>query len=59
MLENLLSIILSDYLGEYINNLNKNDIKLSLWDGKLQLENLVELIILLLYSNLKKMHLIL
>lgn len=41
MLENFLSSILSDFLGDYVEGINKDDVKLSFWDSKLQFKNLV------------------
>lgn len=41
MFEDLVSNLLSSYLGDYLEGLSTNDLKLSLWKGDVELKNLV------------------
>lgn len=41
MFEDLVSSLLSRYLGDYLEGLSKKDLKLSLWKGDVELKNLV------------------
>lgn len=41
MFEDLVSSLLSKYLGDYLEGLSKKDLKLSLWKGDVELKNLV------------------
>lgn len=41
MFEDVFSYIISKLLGKYIYNINKEAIKLSLWKGDIELEDLV------------------
>lgn len=41
MFEDLVSNLLSDYLGDYLEGLTKDDLNISLWNGDLKLKNLV------------------
>ena len=41
MFEDLVSSLLSRYLGDYLEGLSKKDLKLSLWTGDVELKNLV------------------
>lgn len=41
MFEDLVSSLLSKYLGDYLEGLSKQDLKLSLWKGDVELKNLV------------------
>lgn len=41
MFEDLVSNLLSTYLGDYLEGLTKNDLKISLWKGDVELRNLV------------------
>ena len=43
MFEDLVSSLLSKYLGDYLEGLSKQDLKLSLWKGDVELKNLVYL----------------
>ena len=49
MVEDLVSNLLSTYLGDYLEGLTKNDLKISLWKGDVELRNLVYLF---LYNEL-------
>jgi len=40
MFEGLLESILNNILGKYIEGLNKNDLQLSIWSGKVELQNI-------------------
>ena len=42
MLERSLGFVISKYLGKYVNTVSKEDIHLSLWNGKLVLRCVVE-----------------
>ena len=46
MFEDLVSSLLSTYLGDYLEGLTKSDLKISLWKGDVELRNLVVLSIL-------------
>ena len=41
MFEDLVSNLLSTYLGDYLEGLSKNDLKISLWKGDVDFKNLV------------------
>ena len=41
MFEDLLSNLLSTYLGDYLEGVAKSDLKVSLWKGDMELRNLV------------------
>ena len=41
MFEDLVSNLLSTYLGDYLEGLTKSDLKISLWKGDVELRNLV------------------
>lgn len=41
MFEDLVSNLLSKYLGDYLEGLSKQDLKLSLWKGDVELKNIV------------------
>ena len=41
MFEDFVSNLLSTYLGDYLEGLSKSDLKLSLWKGDVELNNLV------------------
>lgn len=57
MFEDLVSNLLSDYLGDYLEGLTKDDLNISLWNGDLKLKNLVlTLSCLIDFRELKKMH---
>ena len=43
MFEDLVSNLLSTYLGDYLEGLTKSDLKISLWKGDVELRNLVAL----------------
>lgn len=45
MFEDLVSNLLSTYLGDYLEGLTKNDLKISLWKGDVEFRNLVCIII--------------
>ena len=49
MFEDHVSNLLSTYLGDYLEGLTKNDLKISLWKGDVELRNLVYLF---LYNEL-------
>ena len=40
MFEGILESILNNILGKYIEGLNKNDLQLSVWSGKVELHNI-------------------
>lgn len=46
MFEDLVSSLLSTYLGDYLEGLTKRDLKISLWKGDVELLNLVVLSVL-------------
>lgn len=46
MFEDLVSSLLSTYLGDYLEGLTKSDLKISLWKGDVELLNLVVLSVL-------------
>ena len=57
MFEDLVSNLLSDYPGDYLEGLTKDDLNSSLWNGDLKLKNLVlTLACLIDFRELKKMH---
>ena len=41
MFEDLVSNLLSTYLGDYLEGLSKKDLKISLWNGDVELKNIV------------------
>lgn len=41
MFEDIVSTLLSTYLGDYLEGLSRKDLKLSLWKGDVELKNLV------------------
>ena len=41
MFEDVVSSLLSTYLGDYLEGLSKKDLKISLWKGDVELHNLV------------------
>ena len=41
MFEDIVSNLLSNYLGDYLEGLTKDDLNISLWRGDLELKNLV------------------
>ena len=41
MFEDVVSSLLSTYLGDYLEGLSKKDLKISLWKGDVELQNLV------------------
>ena len=41
MFEDIVSNLLSNYLGDYLEGLTKDDLNISLWKGDLELRNLV------------------
>lgn len=43
MFEDIVSSLLSKYLGDYLEGLPKKDLKISLWKGDVELTNLVDL----------------
>lgn len=43
MFEDIVSSLLSKYLGDYLEGLSKKDLKISLWKGDVELTNLVDL----------------
>ena len=43
MFEDIVSALLSKYLGDYLEGLSKKDLKISLWKGDVELTNLVDL----------------
>ena len=46
MFEDLVSSLLSTYLGDYLEGLTKSDLKIYLWKGDVELLNLVVLSVL-------------
>lgn len=44
MFEDIVSSLLSKYLGDYLEGLSKKDLKISLWKGDVELTNLVNLL---------------
>lgn len=45
MFEDVVSYFLSKYLGQYVENINREAIRVSLWKGDIELEDLVLLYI--------------
>ena len=43
MFEDIVSSLLSKYLGDYLEGLSKKNLKISLWKGDVELTNLVDL----------------
>lgn len=43
MLEDVLNSLIAKFLGEYIKDINKKDLKVSMWKGDVKLKNLVSL----------------
>ena len=43
MLEDVLNSIIAKFLGEYIKDINKKDLKVSMWKGDVKLKNLVSI----------------
>ena len=41
MLEDVLNSVIAKFLGEYIKDINKKDLKVSMWKGDVKLKNLV------------------
>lgn len=58
MFEDLVSNLLSTYLGDYLEGLTKDDLKISLWKGDVELRNLVMLFQLIHYREFEQRHLI-
>lgn len=58
MFEDLVSNLLSTYLGDYLEGLTKDDLKISLWKGDVELRNLVMLFQLIYYREFEQKHLI-
>ena len=57
MFEDLVNNLLSDYLGDYLEGLTKDDLNISLWNGDLKLKNLVwTLSCFIDFRELRKMH---
>lgn len=54
MFEDVVSYFLSKYLGQYVENINREAIRVSLWKGDIELEDLV-----LLYINSRLLNLML
>lgn len=58
MFEDLVSNLLSTYLGDYLEGLTKDDLKISLWKGDVELRNLVMLFQLINNRGFEQKHLI-
>lgn len=43
MFEDIVSTLLSTYLGDYLEGISRKDLKLSLWKGDVELKNLVKI----------------
>lgn len=43
MFEDIVSTLLSTYLGDYLEGISRKDLKLSLWKGDVELKNLVRI----------------
>ena len=41
MLEDVVNSLISRFLGEYIKDIDKNDLKVSIWKGDVKFRNLV------------------
>ncbi len=41
MLEDVVNSLITRFLGEYIKDIDKNDLKVSIWKGDVKLRNLV------------------
>lgn len=42
MLEDVLNSVITRFLGEYIKDIDKKDLKVSMWKGDVKLKNLVK-----------------
>lgn len=58
MFEEVVSYVLTKFLGDYVSGINKEALNLSIWGGDVQLKNLVyfQFLFYIVHSQLNLMH---